>query len=72
MTTTTEDALNGRFLRLKDVCTETGMPVSTLYDQMAKGEFPRPVPISKRRVAWLEPEVKQWKAKQIAKRDRAA
>ncbi|HQS14397.1 AlpA family phage regulatory protein [Reyranella sp.] len=71
MDTTSVEALDGRFLRLKDVCNETGMPASSVYAEMAKGEFPRPVPISARRVAWLEPEVKQWKAKQIAKRDKA-
>lgn len=64
-----------RFLRIKAVCAETGLPVSTLYDKMAKGAFPKPVKIGGeqgRAVAWLEDEVVAWKAERIKQRDRAA
>ena len=43
-----------RFLRRKDVEQITGLPTSTLYDQMDRGDFPRPIKITANRVAWLE------------------
>lgn len=51
-----------RFWRRAAVCEETGLPTSTLYAKIAKGEFPRPVKIGSRAVAWRERDVKAWKA----------
>jgi prophage regulatory protein len=64
MTKTTSDNCDtsDRFMRRKAVCDETGLPTSTLYDKIAKGEFPRPVKIGKRAVAWRERDVQGWKA----------
>ena len=39
-----------RFLRRRDVEQITGLPTSTLYDQMDRGEFPRPIKIT--RAVW--------------------
>jgi prophage regulatory protein len=36
------------------------------------GEFPRPVPVSGRRVAWVEAEVDAWLADRLQQRDSAA
>src|SRR6516164_5031606 len=38
------------FLRLKAVLAKTGLASSSLYDFIEKGAFPKPVPLSERRV----------------------
>jgi prophage regulatory protein len=43
-----------RFLRLPAVTQATGLTMSSIYDLMAEGKFPKPVPLEGRRVAWLE------------------
>jgi prophage regulatory protein len=48
------------FLRLRHVLQKTGLASSSLYDFIEKGSFPKPVPLSQRRVAWLLDEVEAW------------
>ena len=55
-----------RFLRRKDVEQITGLPTSTLYDQMHRGGFPRPIKITANRVAWLESDIIEWQQARIA------
>ena len=38
----------------------TGLSRSSIYDMMSKGEFPRPIRIGKRAVAWSEKAVADW------------
>ena len=59
----------GRFMRQKEVVSEAGLPAPTLYDLMKADLFPKPVRIGPRGVAWLESEVKAWKAARVAERD---
>jgi len=33
------------------------------------GEFPKPIPVSDRRIAWIEAEINQWLAARAAERD---
>lgn len=47
-------------MRIEDVKQATGLPKSTLYDQMSKGQFPRPRKIGPRAVAWLSSEIETW------------
>ena len=42
---------------------------SKLYDKITQGEFPKPVPIGPRSVAWVEDEVLEYQEKLIAARD---
>jgi prophage regulatory protein len=58
-----------RFLRLPEVKSITGLPTSTIYEQMDAGLFPRPVHISPRSAAWLQTEVAEWQAARVAERD---
>jgi prophage regulatory protein len=60
-----------RFLRRPEVERVTGLGRSTIYDKMASGEFPKPVPLSGGAVGWLESEIAAWQEKRIAARDRA-
>lgn len=55
-----------RFLRRQDVEYATGLPTSTLYELMDRGDFPRPIQITPRRVAWLESDVADWQKAKIA------
>lgn len=61
-----------RFLRRAQVEDVTGLSTSTIYEKMAKGDFPKPVNLSPQRVAWLEDEVANWQAERLAQRDQAA
>lgn len=55
-----------RLIRLKEVTARTGLEKSTVYDLIADGEFPKPIPLTKRTVAWIESEVQAWIEKRIA------
>ena len=57
------------FLRRPDVERRTGIARSTLYDKMKSGDFPMPIRLSGRCVAWLESEVADWQAQQMARHD---
>lgn len=47
-------------LRMPQVCERTGLARSTIYDFMADGTFPRPVPLTPTRRAWREDEISEW------------
>jgi len=55
-----------RFLRREDVEHITGLATATLYEQMARGDFPTPIRITPRRVAWLENDITDWQKAKIA------
>lgn len=59
-----------KFLRRDEVQSMCGLPTSTLYDLMERDEFPKPVKLSARTVAWLEDEVIAWQKARIAERRR--
>lgn len=48
--------------RRREVEKLTGLSRSTLYEQMAKGRFPRPVRLTQRAVAWRAEDVAEWLA----------
>lgn len=47
-------------LRRPAVEAATGLSRSSIYDMMDKGEFPRPIRIGKRAVAWSENAISEW------------
>ena len=57
-----------RLLRLQAVRELTGLSRSTIY---ADPEFPKPVKIGPRAVAWVEQEIKEWIVARIAERQAA-
>ncbi|WP_174492926.1 helix-turn-helix transcriptional regulator [Acinetobacter sp. Marseille-Q1623] len=59
-----------RLIRRKEVQEKTGFGASSIYAEMAKGNFPKAIQISERRVAWLESEIDAWIAERIAKSSR--
>lgn len=60
---------NIRLISRREVQAKTSYSASHIYAKMAKGEFPVPVRISERRIAWLESEIDQWIAELIASRN---
>lgn len=54
--------LTGKHLRRPAVETITGLSRSSIYDMMTRGDFPRPVRIGRRAVAWPESAVMEWLA----------
>ncbi len=51
-----------RHYRRTDVENITGLSRSTIYLMMSRGEFPRPVKITGKAVAWPESLIKAWLA----------
>jgi prophage regulatory protein len=56
------------FLRRHAVEDRTGLSRSSIYDRIAAGEFPKPVPLGGRSVGWLESEIIEWQKARIAER----
>ena len=48
------------FLRLRPVMRTTGLSRSTIYRLMAARQFPRPVRIARRAVAWRPHDIDRW------------
>jgi prophage regulatory protein len=47
-------------LRRPDVENRTGLSRSTIYEWMKRGEFPQPVKLGARLVAWRESDLTAW------------
>ena len=53
------------FLRLPEVKAITGLSKSSLYVLIRENNFPAPVRLGSRAVAWVKSEVKQWAADRV-------
>ena len=60
-----------RLLRRPEVENRTGLSRARIYEKMDEGDFPRPVKIGVRAVAWVESEIVDWQRQRIAERDKA-
>jgi prophage regulatory protein len=58
----TQKLVAEKHLRRRAVQELTGLSCTTIYDMMKRGEFPRPIRISTRAVAWPESKIAQWQA----------
>lgn len=63
--------MSDSLMRLDQVRARTGLSRSGVYSKIANGEFPRPVALGKRSVAWVESEVSAWVEARIAGRRNA-
>jgi prophage regulatory protein len=52
-------------IRLSEVMRRVPYSRSTLYQKVARNEFPEPVSLGARAVAWVESEIDSWIAKRI-------
>jgi len=49
-----------RIMRLPDVIARIGLSRASIYLQMAKGSFPKSVPLGSRARGWYESDVTTW------------
>lgn len=54
------DHAASRLVSVRDVLILTSISRGTLYNWIKQGDFPKPVQIGKRRVAWREQQVRDW------------
>ena len=69
----TTDELQTRLLRLPEVSRIVGLKRSPIYERIARGEFPKPVKLGPRCVAWPSTVIAAWVQSKIdAAKDEAA
>jgi prophage regulatory protein len=61
-------AENERILRLPEVKKRVGLSRSSIYQAIQRKVFPSPIPLGARAVGWLESDIAEWLASQIAQR----
>ena len=54
-----------RLLKLPEVSHITGVPRSSVYWRVSKGQFPKPIKIGERASAWNSDEIDKWIAGKI-------
>lgn len=54
------DLSNLTILRRREVESIIKLSRSTIYNLMAKGEFPKPIKLGVRAVGWLESDISDW------------
>jgi prophage regulatory protein len=59
--------MSEKFLRLAEVQRRVPYSRSTIYLKVSCGEFPQPIDLGARAVAWLESDVDEWIAARIGK-----
>lgn len=59
----------GNLIGLQDIKRKTTLGKTTVYQQIKERNFPAPVHIGRRRVAWVEAEVDTWVRSRIEERD---
>jgi len=52
--------MSEKLLRRPEVEARTGLSRSTIYAWMKDGEFPAPVALGARLVAWRESDIREW------------
>lgn len=52
--------------RRRDIESITGLSRSTIYDLMKKGQFPKPIKLTARAVAWSRADVIAWVDQKLA------
>jgi prophage regulatory protein len=60
-----------RIIRLPVVEEKTGLKHSSIYEKIARGEFPSQVVLGQKAVGWVEAEVDAWIDARIFERDAA-
>ncbi len=57
-----------KILRRTEVEAITGLSRSSIYAQMANGNFPKPINIGERAVGWIAEEITAWIESKLANR----
>ena len=59
-----------RFLSINEVCKLTSLSRTSIHNHRQTGDFPTPVRISEKRIAFLASEIEIWIKQRIVERDR--
>lgn len=65
----TSNSSQHRLMSIKEACSYTSLSRSGLYDKFTKGEFPTPVSLGEKRIAFVRDEVERWVADRISERN---
>jgi prophage regulatory protein len=52
--------MSHQILRMFEVSDRIGLAKSSIYEQIRKGSFPKPIKLSPRSVGWLEADINSW------------
>lgn len=55
-----------KLLRLPEVKATTGLSKSTIYARISEGNFPKQISLGPRLVVWVESDIQNWIAEQLA------
>lgn len=61
-----------KILDIDQIMALTGLSHRSIYTAIQKGQFPRQIQLTARRVGWLESEIDAWIDERIADRDGVA
>lgn len=64
--------MSERLIRRPEVEQLTGLSAQSIYRLMARGDFPKSIPLTERARAWKESDVHQWVQTVIDKADAIA
>lgn len=53
-------------LRISEVCRRSGLSKSQVHRMVNENDFPQPIRLSKRAVAWVASEVEKWMQDRIS------
>lgn len=56
-----------RFLKAKEVAQQTSISIPHIRRLAREGKFPKPVPLTENRSAWLKSEIDEWISECIRK-----
>lgn len=59
-----------RLIPIKEVVNKVGSSKSWIYSLIKSGDFPRPVSLGTRKVAWLESEIDEWIQQRVTERNK--
>lgn len=49
-----------QILRIQAVIDKTGLPKASIYREMARGRFPRPIKLSEKAIGWRDSDIDEW------------
>ncbi|MFY9288399.1 MAG: AlpA family transcriptional regulator [Alphaproteobacteria bacterium] len=67
--TSTHISSKAHIIRLPEVISRVGLCRASIYKQMTKGSFPKPIAIGIRARGWLESEIDTWIALRVQTRE---
>lgn len=68
----TSETSKPRLISRSEVIQRVSLCKASIYKRMKAGQFPRPISIGGRRVAWLETDIDNWITEQLSQAGRAA